>query len=249
MITVDVADIKLLGDYYSQFEGRVDLNIDHHISNTKYAKKLYLDPDAAACAECVFDILTELKVEIDKDIANALYTGLSTDTGCFRFSNVTARTHEIAAKLYKIGINASDINRVMFETKSKNQFALEKMIVDKAEFYFNDKCMLLTVTLEMLEKTGCDTSDLDGIAPISRSVEGVVAGVTLKQIAEDKFKVSLRTLEPINASEICNKLGGGGHKAAAGCTLVGDLEQVKVQLLDAISQALEECDAGSYSDK
>lgn len=249
VVAVDVADIKLLGDYYTQFENRVDLNIDHHISNTKYAKRLYLDPNAAACAECVFEILKELGVEFDKDIANALYTGLSTDTGCFKYSNVTVRTHEIAAELYKVGIDAAEINRIMFDTKSKNRLNMEKAVLDQAEFYFDDRCMLLTVTLEMQEKSGCDSSELEGVAAISRSVEGVIAGVTLKQVAADKFKVSLRTYEPLDASEICKKLGGGGHKTAAGCTLEGSLNQIKENLLSVIGQALEDCDAGVYTDK
>ena len=249
VVAVDVADIKLLGDYYTQFEGRVDLNIDHHISNTRYAKRLYLDHNAAACAECVFDILSFLGVEFDKDIANALYTGLSTDTGCFKYSNVTARTHIIAAKLYEIGIDAAEINRIMFDTKSKNRLNMEKEVLDKAEFYFDDRCMLLTVTLKIQEETGLDSSELEGVAAISRSVEGVIAGVTLKQVAENKFKVSLRTYEPLDASEICKKLGGGGHKTAAGCTLEGPLSETKKKLLSVIGQALEDCDAGANSCK
>ena len=249
VVAVDVADIKLLGDIYAQFEGKIDLNIDHHISNTMYAKRLYLDPNAAACAECIFEILTELQVELDKDIANALYTGISTDTGCFKYSNVTVRTHEIAAKLYKIGIDAAKINQAMFDTKSKNRLYMEKMVLDQAEFHFNDRCMLLTVTTEMQEKSGCTGSELEGVAVISRSVEGVLAGVSIKQIGQRKFKVSLRTYEPLDASEICKKLGGGGHRSAAGCTLEGTLSEVKAELLSVVGQALEECDAGSYTDK
>lgn len=245
VVAVDVADIKLLGDVYAQFEGRIDLNIDHHISNTRYAKKLYLDPDAAACAECVYEILENLGVKLDKNIANALYTGISTDTGCFKYSNVTVRTHEIAAKLYKIGIDAANINRIMFDTKSKSQLEMEKMVLDTAEFHFDGKCMLLTVTSEMQEKTGCTKNELETVAVISRSVEGVLAGVSIKQVEKTKFKVSLRTYEPLDASKICKNFGGGGHKAAAGCTIEGSLEDVKKQLLAVISKALEETDAGT----
>ena len=249
VIAVDVADIKLLGDIYTQFEGRIDLNIDHHISNTKYAKRLYLDPSAAACAECVYEILVKLGVKIDKNIANALYTGISTDTGCFKYSNVTVRTHEIAAKLYKIGVDAAEINRVMFDTKSRNRLEMEKMVLEKAEFHFGGKCMVLAVTAEMQEKTGCTKDELEGVAVISRSVEGVLAGVSIKQVGENKFKVSLRTYEPLDASEICKSFGGGGHKAAAGCTIEGNLEYVKQSLLAVIGKALEEKDAGTNSCK
>ena len=249
VVAVDVADIKLLGDIYAQFEGRIDLNIDHHISNTRYAKRLYLDPSAAACAECVYEILVKLGVKIDRNIANALYTGISTDTGCFKYSNVTVRTHEIAANLYKIGVDAANINRVMFDTKSRNRLEMEKMVLDSAEFHFDGRCMLLAVTSDMQEKTGCTKNELEGVAVISRSVEGVLAGVSIKQVGEDKFKVSLRTYEPLDASEICKKFGGGGHKEAAGCTLEGPLDDVKARLLSVIAEALEESNAGTNTCK
>lgn len=249
VVAVDVADLKLLGNFHAQFENRIDLNIDHHVSNTHYAKRLYLDENAAACAECVFEILDELGVEFDRDIANAIYTGISTDTGCFRYSNVTAKTHEIAAKLCAIGVDAADINRKMFETKSKSRLMLEMMVLNEAEFHFDDKCMLLSATSEMQQKTGCTQGDLEGVASMSRSVEGVLAGVSIKQTEEDKYKISLRTYPPLDASEICKKLGGGGHKAAAGCTAVGNLDEVKKQILKAVKEALEETDAGTYSSK
>lgn len=249
VVAVDVADIKLLGDIYAQFEGRIDLNIDHHVSNTRYAKRLYLDANAAATAECIYEILDELGVEFDGAMANALYTGMSTDTGCFKYSNVTVRTHEIAARLYEIGVDAAEINRKMFDTKSRSRLELEMMVLNGAEFHFDDRCMILSVTLEMQQKTGCSGSELEGVAAISRTVEGVLAGVSIKQVEENKFKVSLRTYPPLDASAICKSLGGGGHVAAAGCTLEGDLESAKKKILAAVKQALEENDAGISTDR
>ena len=245
VVAVDVADIKLLGDLWERFEGRIDLNIDHHVSNTHYAKKLYLDDSAAACAESVYEILDELGVEFDKNIANALYTGLSTDTGCFKYANVTTRTHEIAAKLHSIGVDAADINRIMFDTKSKGRVKMEMMVLNGAEFHFDDRCMMLAVTLDIQNKTGCTKSDMEGVASMSRSVEGVLVGVAIKESQKNVFKISLRTYDPLDASAICKKLGGGGHKAAAGCTVEGTLNEAKATILSAIKEALEEIDAGS----
>ncbi len=249
VIAVDVADIKLLGDIYEHFEGKIDLNIDHHISNTKYAKRLYLDTAAAATAECIYEVLDELGVEFDSDMANALYTGLSTDTGCFKYSNVTVRTHEIAARLYEIGVDAAEINRKMFDTKSKSRLELEMMALSTAEFHFEDRCMILAVTLDMQRKTGCKGSELEGVAAISRTVEGVLAGVSIKQTEENKFKISLRTYPPLDASSICKRLGGGGHKAAAGCTVLGDLDKAKCLILEAVKAELEESNAGISTDR
>ncbi len=245
VIAVDVADIKLLGDLYGRFDGRIDLNIDHHVSNTHYAKRLYLDANAAAAAECVYEILDELGVEMDRNIANALYTGLSTDTGCFKYANVTARTHEIAARLYEIGVDAAEINRIMFDTKSRSRVEMEKRVLDGAEFHFDDRCMVMAITLDVQRETGCSRVDMEGVPSMSRSVEGVLAGVTLKENREGEFKISLRTYEPLDASAICGKLGGGGHKAAAGCTVIGTLDEAKAKILQAVREALEDMDAGS----
>lgn len=248
VVAVDVADIKLLGDLYQRFEGRIDLNIDHHVSNTRYAKRLYLDADAAAAAQCIYEILDELGVEFDRQIANALYTGISTDTGCFKYQNVTAHTHEIAAKLYGIGVDAAEINRIMFDTKSKSRVEMEKRVLDGAEFHFDDRCMLMSITLDIQRETGCSRADMEGVPPMSRSVEGVLCGITLKENRENEFKISLRTYEPLDASAICGRLGGGGHKAAAGCTVIGSLEEAKEKILFAVKEALEEADARIHSD-
>ncbi len=249
VIAVDTADAKLLGSLEAEYGNRVDLNIDHHISNTLYANKLYLDSAASATAECIFEILDELGVEIDSKMANALYTGISTDTGCFKYSNVTVRTHIIASKLYEIGVDAAEINRKMFETKSKNRLLLERLVLEGAEYHFNDRCMTLAVTLDMQRMTGCSVSDLEGVASISRSVEGVLAGVSIKETEENKYKISLRTYPPLDASSICKTLGGGGHVAAAGCTLAGTLSEVKAKILEAVKTALEENNAGIYTDR
>jgi len=240
VVAVDVADARLLGALQEEFADCVDLDIDHHVSNTRFAKNLYLDADAAANAECIYELIQLLGVNINDVTAKAIYTGLATDTGCFKYSNVTAKTHIIAAQLYEYNIDAPEINRLMFDTKSKKLLELEKMVLEAAEYHFDDRCFLLSVTAEMQEKTGCSGTDLEGIAVISRSVEGVKAGVTIKQTGNNEFKVSLRTYEPLNASEICKKLGGGGHNAAAGASVKGTLEEVKATILDAVAKALEE---------
>lgn len=249
VIAVDVADQRLLGALSEEFGDIVDLNIDHHVSNTKFAKNLYLDADASATAECIFELLTLMRVNINDVTAKAIYTGIATDTGCFKYSNVTAKTHMIIALLYDYDIGAPEINRLMFDTKSKKLLELEKMVLEEAEYHFDDKCFVLSVTAEMQKKTGCSGTDLEGIAVISRSVEGVKAGVTIKQIGDNEFKVSLRTYNPLNASEICKKLGGGGHKAAAGASVKGTLEEVKQKVLQAVGENMEEAYAGASVNK
>ncbi len=245
VVAVDVADEKLLGDLKEEFGGKIDLCIDHHISNTHYAKHLYLDADAAATAECMYELISQMKVNINDITAKALYTGLVTDTGCFKYSNVTQKTHLIAASLYEFNLGAPEINRLMFDTKSKRLLELERQVLETAEFHFDNRCMLLTVTEKMQSETECCGTELEGIAVISRSVEGVKVGITLKQIDTTEFKVSVRTYPPIDASLICQKLGGGGHKSAAGATVHGDVSEVKKAVLDVVSEALEVAYAGA----
>ena len=121
------------------------------------------------------------------------------------------------------------------------------MVLEGAEYHFADKCLLLSVTEEMQAQTGCSGTELEGIAVISRSVEGVWAGVTIKQTDTEEFKVSLRTYPPLDASSICGRLGGGGHVGAAGATVTGNLDQVKQKVLESVRLALEEANAGTHT--
>lgn len=245
VVAVDVADKRLLGSLAEEFGDNIDLIIDHHISNTKYGKNILLDGLSSATCELMYELITQMKVNINDITAKALYTGIVTDTGCFKYSNVTDITHLIAAQLYEYNIGAAEINRLMFDTKSKGLLELERMVLQTAEYHFDDRCIVLTVTEEMQSKTGCTGSELEGIAIISRSVEGVQAGVTLKQIDDNEFKVSLRTFEPLSSAEICKRLGGGGHTGAAGANVKGSLEEVKATVLNAVREVMEATDDGT----
>lgn len=250
VIAVDVADAKLLGSLEKEYGERVELCIDHHLSNTGYAKATYLDVGAAANCECIYDIARFLNIKITKSMALALYTGISTDTGCFRFSNTTAKTLRIGADLMETGIDTAEINRIMFETKSRIRLELEKMALEQMEFYFEGRCAVISVTRDMYEKTGCKDEDLEGITSISRTVEGVLVGITIRQKTNGAFKVSVRTYPPLDASKICKLLGGGGHIRASGCQISGEysLAQAKQKILDAVKAVMEEDCAGTIAD-
>ena len=238
VVAVDVADQKLLGCLQQEFEGKVDLCIDHHSTNTRYADLLYCESDSAAACECVYKVVKTLGVEITPYIASCLYLGMSTDTGCFKFSNTTPRTLRFAAELMEKEAAFVEINRVMFETKSKERIAMERLVLENMEFYFDGRCAVLTVTEDMINSTGCDRADLDGITAISRQIEGVVIGITIKEQTDGSFKVSLRTHEPYNAAEICANFGGGGHVRAAGCRFDCSSAEAKNLLLSKISEVL-----------
>ena len=230
VISVDVADQKLLGALCEKYADRVELSIDHHGTNTRFAKLMYLDPDSAAACECIYNVIKELEVEITPFMASCLYTGIATDTGCFKFSNTTPRTHRIAAELMECGADYDDINRVMFEVKTLSRLEMERLVLDSMEVICDGRCAIITVTQDMIKSTGCDSSDMDGITALSRQIEGVEIGITVREKSDGKWKVSLRTFEPYNAAMICANFGGGGHARAAGCEFDIKREEVIKQL-------------------
>ena len=238
VVAVDIADEKLLGSLYDRYSGRAALCIDHHSSNTKYAEMLYLEADAAAACECIYNVINELGTKITPYMASCLYTGIATDTGCFKFSNTTPRSHRYAAELIEKGADYGEINRVMFEVKSRGRIAMERKVLENIEFYYGGRCAVITVTRDMIKETGCPLGDLDGVTAMSRQIEGVQIGVTIKEKPDGKYKVSLRSFEPYNAADICAIFGGGGHIRAAGCEFSCDIESAKRQLLSAIGEVL-----------
>ena len=240
IVAVDVADIKLLGkESEGKYQGRIDLCIDHHGSNMLYADKVYLEPDSASAAEIIYLLLGVMGAEITPVMASCLFTGVSTDTGCFRFSNTTVRTFEIAAELAKLGADTYNIIQVFFETKTKTYAALERLALDSMRFYFSDKCAIICVTQDMYARSGSDESEVDRLSNLPRQVEGVLVGATVRELADGNFKASVRTHGDIDASAICKRLGGGGHMGAAGCTLYGTKQQAINSLLKEIQAELD----------
>lgn len=234
VISVDVADEKLLGGIAERYSGKIVLSIDHHGTNTGFAENMYLESDSAAACECVYKVLKELGVAVTPFTAGCLYTGIATDTGCFKFSNTTPRTHIFAAELIEQGADYGEINRVMFEVRTKERIEMERRVFESIEYFNGGKIAMVTLTQQMIAETKCDSSDLDGITALPRQIEGVLVGITVREKADGRWKVSFRTFDPYNAAEICALFGGGGHKNAAGCEFGDDLETVKEKLLSAV---------------
>ena len=236
VVSVDVADEKLLGCNQEKYQGKIDLCIDHHKSNRVDAPLKFVDDTSAAACEIIYRILTEMGVTFTKEIANCLYTGISTDTGCFRYTNTTAATLRICADLLEYGCDSGYINKVMFETKSKKRIELEREIYDRMIFCCDDKCAVIYTTLEMTKDL--EDEDTEGISSIPRQIEGVKMGITIREKPDGVYKVSVRTNGDIDACQFCKQFGGGGHAAASGCTLNGDLQGVIDTLIEAAERTL-----------
>lgn len=239
IIAVDVADTKLLGnDFEEKYAEKIDLCIDHHESNRLYAARTLLDASAAAACEIVLDVIRGLGVEITKRIADCIYTGLTTDTGSFRYSNVTPRTMYMAADMIAAGAENAKINTAMFETKTATSIALEGLAIKNMKMYFDNKCAFITITREMFRESGSDETETEAITALPRQIEGVKIGITMREEKSGKFKVSMRGNDDVNVAEICAIMGGGGHSKAAGCTVDGPLENATKNILENVGEYL-----------
>lgn len=239
VVAVDVATENLLGDLADVYADKVDLCIDHHGTNTNYAKKLLLNADAAAACEIVFKVIKALGVEIDLGIANCLYTGLTTDTGCFRYASATSNTYRAAAELIDLGVDNGRINRIMFETKTKSYAALERMALEGMQFFCDERVCVITITQDMYEKTGSNEQETEAIAPLTRQIEGVEIGITIREKADKSCKSSIRTFESVDASKLAGAFGGGGHKQAAACRFDCGVEDAKKLLVEKCKEFLK----------
>ena len=219
LISVDVAAPKLLPDAISHLARFVQLRIDHHGSDTPFAPLELVDAGAAACGEIIYDLLRELEAPMDKDIADAIYTAVSTDTGCFRYANTTAHSFLTAAACAEAGGNIHGINLSIFETNSFAKLRLQGWMTENIQFRKEGKIAVCALPREVEVRLGVTEDDMESVSGFARSIEGVRMAATLRENADGKIKLSVRALPGFDAAAVCAKFGGGGHKGAAGATL------------------------------
>ena len=236
IISVDMATESLLPLNGEQFAGKCLLSLDHHPSNTGYAAESLVQTECAGCGELIWDLLVELGVKITREMAEAIYIAISTDSGCFRFANTTARTFRTAAAAVEHGADIAPINRELFEIKSKGRLQLEARIMASMEFYADGKVAIATLPQTWVEELKVTEDDLDSISGFPRSIDGVCVGVMIRDSEPGRAKMSVRTAAGYNASVFCGRLGGGGHSAAAGCSIPGTLEDGKAALLQVLRE-------------
>ena len=216
-------------------ERGIDLAIDHHPSQEFFAKETCLDAGRAACGEIIYDILNELG-QVNGETAVPLYVAVSTDTGCFQYSNTTADTHRVAAALMDTGIDVFPLNKRHFRTKTWARLQVERLIVERMHRYEDGKVAVAPVSLSLMDEAGATEEDMEDIAAFLGQIEGVETSVTIRELEDGACKLSVRTSGGLNATRVCALLGGGGHAAAAGCTVNSTLEQAEAAILDAIQK-------------
>ena len=219
IVSVDVASDELIETVSSRLPQSIDLAIDHHRVNTVTAAEKYVDAEASAAGEILFSLFSMYAMitnrEIfDKELCEALYASIASDTGCFKYSNTTAATHDIAAKLMSIGIAA------------RAQIAVERLALSSLQFFYDGRLAIVVMDLEELAAIGATDDDTDTISQLARMIEGVQIGVLMREKkfedATRGYKFSVRSNGDTDISALCAVFGGGGHQKAAGCTIRAD---------------------------
>lgn len=230
IVAVDIATERIFAYNAAELPSRVELVIDHHGRNSAYAANGLVEPQTAACGEIVLRVLQAMGVPLTKRIAEALYVAISTDTGCFRYSNTTAETLRAAAVCKDAGADTFAINRVMFLTRRLARLKLDAYLTQTTEFYAGGIVAVSAIPSDLIASLGLTEDDIDDISGFGRDIEGVEIGVMIRQ-APEGGKLSVRTSPAYNAAEYCAQLGGGGHAAAAGATVPGGIAEAKEAIL------------------
>ncbi|MDD2446089.1 MAG: bifunctional oligoribonuclease/PAP phosphatase NrnA [Tissierellia bacterium] len=235
LIVLDCGDVDRLGKYKSIVsKSNTVINMDHHISNSRFGDINLIDEKAAATGELVYDILNKMNLEINKDIATCLYTAISTDTGSFLYDSVTARTHEIAISLIKAGIDKSDINIKLYQSRSIERTKLFISSLSTLKTYYDNKIATVKITQEMLKNSNTKMEDTEGIISFIRDIEPVEVACLLKENNKKEIKISLRSKRFVDVSEICSTFNGGGHKRASGCTINENIDDAEKLIVEQI---------------
>ena len=239
VISVDVASPGQLGSLRELYEGQIDLMIDHHESGTPFADCFVL-PGAAATGEILFDIVKLFAqrglVPITEAICTDLYAAISSDTGCFRYSNVTPETHARAAELVASGIDCAGINRRLFETRTLDQLRAVSAGISNLHLFADGRVAVILFPYALKAALNLRDEHLETLVDVARSLEGVEVAVSIRQPStEAVFRVSMRSAGSCNVAAICAQFGGGGHERAAGCTISArDADEAMEKIVEQI---------------
>ena len=236
VITVDTASPSQLGNLQFLFENKIDLMIDHHENGTKYAD-YYIRSDYAAAGEIVYEIATRLVQigvlkEIPRDAYDLIYAALSSDTGCFKYSNVSPHTHICAAELLNAGVDTAEINHRLFDCKSEKMLAAESAGFQNIKFFNNRKIAAVLFPFELKQQLELEDEHLETLVDVARAVDGVKIAMSVRQsTAYRSFRISLRSSCSFDVSVVAKHFSGGGHSKAAACTIEADSIEFATRLV------------------
>ena len=236
VVCVDVASPNMLGAHFAPLQEKIQLRIDHHGSATPFTPFELVEPKTASCGEIVYGVLQVMGAKLDVPMAQALYTAISTDTGCFRYANTTAETLRVAADCKEAGADTFRLNQELFETNSLARLRLQGWLVENALFLQGGKIAICALPLSKEQELGLTEDDMENISGFPRSIAGVKIAATLRQETAETVKMSVRAVPGYDAAAICATFGGGGHKGAAGASMKMTMDEA----VEAVKAAMPE---------
>ena len=239
-ISVDCATLKRMAKKEYFENAKSTIVIDHHGSNTMYGDLNYVNPASPACCEVIAGMVKYYEIDITKDIGACLMTGIITDTGGFRHVGITPETFEFTADLIRLGVDVPDIYKRTLNTKTRANFELSKKVMDRMEILEDGKVTFTYMNKKDEEEVGAEPGDHEGLVEIGRDIEGIEVSIFIRQKEnEEAYKISMRSGNKVNVSDICFLFGGGGHPRAAGALIQGNVEQVKEKVMKEVRKALK----------
>ena len=242
IISVDSASPAQLGELFNRLHKDIDIMIDHHANGTPYATN-YIVPEASSTGEIIYRIANRLLEmgEIDSiplRILSCVYAAISGDTGGFRFSNATPDTYSLAAELIDCGVDHAEINRLLFDSKSKLQLQVEGEAARRLKTCADGKVAWISIPYSLREELGARGEHLETVIDIARSLEGVEVSLAIKENADKAtYRVSMRSATDFDVSYVCARFGGGGHKRAAGCTVTASsIQEAEQKIISEIAR-------------
>ena len=236
LVTTDVASPQMLPEAFKKHLGHIALRIDHHGAATSFTDLELVDPDSASCAELIWDVVEAMGARMDAALAEAVYVGTSTDTGCFRFSNTTDHTFATAAKCAAAGARIYELNQELFETNSLGRLRIQGWIVEHMKLFGDGKLAIVAIPKAVERELSLTEDDMDNISNFPRTVSGVKMAATIREEGTGRCKLSVRAVPGWDATLVTTRFGGGGHKGAAGasfsCTLEEAAKLVEEAMLD-----------------
>lgn len=240
VVVMDASNLERLSDTLGRLpEGIPMINIDHHVSNSRFGSLNLVVPDASSTAEVTYDLIHELGLPITSTMATNLYAGVLTDTGGFRHENTTYRVLEIAADLVRRGADAADVAMRIYKSKKLTTMRLQALAMGTIGYDCEDRLIYASVTREMLRRAGAGMDESEGLIDLLNSVEGLELALLFKEIEPDLTKVSVRSRGAANANLLAAAFGGGGHERASGVELPVPLRQAMEMVLAEARRMLE----------
>ena len=239
VVSTDVATLSLLPRSFGPMENQVRLRIDHHGTSTPFADLELVEPGSASCAEMIWDLMKLMDVQPDQKIAEAVYVGLSTDTGCFRYANTTEHTFHTAGECISAGAPVFKLNQEIFENNSLGRLKMQAWIVENIKMLRCGSMALCAIPRKVEQELGVNEDDMDNISNFPRTVAGVCVASTLRETADGMVKLSVRAVPGYDATRIAVQFNGGGHKGAAGARILLPLQQAAEAVEEVM---LGECD-------